>query len=119
LIARLEARKPLLDTDLKLSGYLRRNLNIEVLVWDFGENPVISFDVDSQGKVKQINFIKKRSKSNASICANDLISIESFPQEFRNKSYTFECKPYPDISKKNLLIFANIQKNILLKLTQK
>lgn len=103
----LEAKKVQLDTDLKLSEYVRRSLNIEVLAWDFGENPVISFDIDSQGKVKQINFIKKRSKSNASICANDLISIETFPQEFRNKSYTFECKPYPDLSKKE---FKQIRK---------
>ncbi len=95
------------DTNQILSDEIRKNLNIEVLSWDFGENPVIEFSIDEQGKVSNIDFIKKRNKYNASVCANDLITMEPFVQEYRSQTHVFECKPYPDLSRRE---FKDIKK---------
>jgi hypothetical protein len=97
------------DTNEKLSADIRKKLSIEVLSWDYGENPIMEFSIDKEGKVSNLDFVKKRNKYNSQVCANELITMEPFAQEFREQTHVFECRPETELSRKD---FKDLKKYI-------
>jgi TonB family protein len=114
-----QAKNKVYDTNLKLSEELRKDLDIEVYSWSFGENPVMEFQVDHQGKLGKVDFIKKHNRNNARICFNGLSRLEPFSQAYRDQVHRFECKPYPDLTRKEFLSTKNYTKKYLKQINKK
>ena len=113
------AKKKVHDTNLKFSEELRKNLDLEVHTWIFGENPVMEFQVDHQGKLGKVVFIKKHNRNNGRICFNGLSRLEPFSQAYRDQVHRFECKPYPDLTRKEFLSTKNYTKKYLKQINKK
>jgi hypothetical protein len=114
-----QAKKKIYDTNPKLSEELRKDLNLEVVRWIFGKDPVIEFRVDNQGKLSNLDFIKKTNQNNSSLCFNSLIKLEPFAQQYRDQVHRFVCKPYPDLPRTEFLAIKNYTRQKLEEINKK